>query len=314
MAIAVFSAGAPAAGNGLITEDQLNDLVLAERTFAIALADAADLFDTPAIYMPGNLTGASSVVARHRILTLGWGLSMDATAAEDTDISASSVTAADNDVTIARRALRIDETGLARSVGGAWGFEPVTLGLTMVDSFRAGRMSLLATAVASASTNITSSGTGSVDDLYDVIDSFTDSTGDPGQLIGLFKPFTLQSIRDSLRSEVGPQKERPDVQAFLAKGAEMLLGVLCFPCTRVTTAAGKYENAVLAPGAVAYDIAMPAPALGGNAIVAQLTDMPLLIEVERDASRDVWQIVANGYDGVAIREQARIRGLLGATS
>ena len=314
MAIAIFSAGAPASGNGLITEDQLNDLVLAERAFAIAMADAADLFDTPIVYMPGNLTSSGSIVARHRLLTLGWGLSMDATAAEDTDVSASSVTAADNDVTIARRSLRLDETGLARSVGSAWGFDPMVLGLTMLDSFRAGRMGLLATAAAAASTNITSSGTGSIDDLYDVIDSFMDSTGDPGQLFGMFKPFTLQSIRDSLRSEVGPQKERPDVQAFLAKGAEMLLGILCFPSTKITTAASKYENAVFAAGAIAYDVAMPSSPLGGNAVVAQPSDMPLLIEVERDASKDTWQIVANGYDGVAIREQARIRGLLGATS
>lgn len=314
MAIAVFSAGAPASGNGLITEDVLNDLALAERTFEIAMADRADLFDTPAIFMPGDLTGAGTLTARHRLLTLGWGLSMDATAAEDTDVSASSVTAADNDVVVARRSLRLDETGLARAVGAAYGFDPIVLGMTMLDSFRAGRMGALMTAVAAASTNITSSGTGSVDDLYDVIDSFMDSVGDPGQLFGVFKPFTLQSIRESLRSEVGPQKERPDVQAFLAKGAELLLGILMFPSTKVTSAASKYENAVMAPGAIAYDVAMPQQMLGGNHVVAQPTDMPLMIELERDASRDVWQIVANGYDGMAIREQARIRGFLGATS
>ena len=154
----------------------------------------------------------------------------------------------------------------------------------------------------------------SVDDLYDVIDSFMDSVGDPGQLFGLFRPFTLQAIRDSLRSEVGPQKERPDVQAFLAKGAEMLLGILMFPSTKVTSAASKYENAVMAAGAIAYDIAMPQAQLGGNTPVAQPTDMPLLIEIERSAGSDTYKIIANGYDGQAIREQARIRGLLGATS
>lgn len=314
MAIAVFSAGAPASGNGLITEDVLNDLVLAEKQFALALADAADLFDTPAVFMPGDLTGSGSIVARHRILTLGWGLTMDATAAEDTDVSASSVTAADNDVTVSRRSLRLDETGLARSVGGAWGFEPQVLGLTMVDSFRRGRMGALATAVDSSSTNVTSSGTGSVDDLYDVIDSFMDSVGDPGQLFGIFKPLAMQSIRDSLRSEVGPMQQRPDVQAFIAKGAQVLLGVLCFPSTLVVTTSSKYQNAVMAPGALAYDVAQPQGQLGGNTEIARPTDMPLLIEIERDASRDVWQIVANGYDGIAIREQARIRGLLTATS
>ncbi|MBM4369920.1 MAG: hypothetical protein FJ102_27170 [Deltaproteobacteria bacterium] len=313
MAIAVFAAGAPASGNGLVTEDQLNDLVLAERAFQLALVDTADFFDTPAIVVSDG-TGGGSLVQRHRILTMGWGLSMDATAAEDTDVSASSVTAADTDVTIARRALRIDETGLARSVGSAWGFDPIALGLTMVDSFRAGRMGALGTALAGASTNVTSTGTGSIDDLYDVIDSFTASVGDPGQLFGMLHPVTLSSIRDSLRSEVGPQKERPDIQAFLAKGAEMLLGILCMPSTKITTAAGKYENAIMAPGAIAYGIAQPQRMLGGNVVVAAPTDMPLLIELERDASRDVWQIVANGYDGLAIREQARVRGLLASTS
>jgi len=313
MAIAVFSAGAPGSGNGLVTEDQLNDLVLAERTFSLAMVDMADLFDTPVIYMTDG-TGSGSLVQRHRQLTLGWGLSMDATAAEDTSVSASSVTATKADVTIARRSLRLDETGLARAVGTDWGFDPIALGLTMVGSFRAGRMGALATAVAAATTNVTSAGTGDVDDLYDVIDSFTASTGDPGPLVGMLHPVTMASIRDSLRSEVGPGENRADFQAFLAKGAEMLLGILCFPSTKITTNAGKYENAVMAAGAVAYSIAMPQAALGGNQIVSQPSDMPLLIEVERSAGTDTYKIVANGYDGLAIREQARIRGLLAATS
>lgn len=312
MTIAIFSAGAPGSGNGLTTEDQLNDLVLAERSFALALADSADLFDTPIILMSDG-TGTGSLVQRHRQLLMGWGLSMDATAAEDTDVSASAITATDADVTIARRSLHIDETGLARAVGAAWGFDPIALGLTFADSFRAGRMGLLATAAAAASTNITSSGMGSIDDLYDIIDSFTDAVGDPGQLFGAFRPKTLQSIRDSMRSEVGPQQMRGDVQAFLAKGAEVLLGILCFQSTKITSSGGYYENAVMAPGAFAYSIAMPQAPIGGNAIVAAPTDMPLLIEVERHATSDKYKIVGNGYDGIAIREQARIRGFLGAT-
>lgn len=313
MAIAVFSAGAPGSGNGLVTEDQLNDLVLAEKTFALAMADSADLFDTPVIYFTDG-TGSGSLVQRHRLLTLGWGLSMDATAAEDTSVSASSVTAAKADVTIARRSLRIDETGLARAVGGAWGFDPISLGLTMVESFRAGRMGALGTAVAAATTNITSAGTGSVDDLFDCIDSFTSTAGDPGQLVGMLHPFTMQSIRDSLRSEVGPVSHRADVQAFLAKGAELLCGILIIPSLKITNAASKHENAIMAAGAIAYSIAMPAGNIGGNAIVAQPSDMPLSIEVERAAGTDTYKIIANGYDGLAIREPARIRGLLAATS
>lgn len=313
MAIAIFSAGAPGSGNGLVTEDQLNDLVLAERAFQLALADSADLFDTPVIYFTDG-SDSGSLVQRHRLLTLGWGLSMDATAAEDTSVSASSVTASAADVTIARRSLRLDQTGLARAVGSAWGFDPMGLGLTLQSSFRAGRMGSLATAVASPSTTVTSAGSGSVDDLYDVIDSFTTSKGDPGQLFGLLHPFTIASIRDSLRSEVGPLQMRPDVQALIGKGAEMLLGILCQPSTKITNSGGKHKNAIMAAGAIAYSVAMPKAPMGGNAVIAQPTDMPLLIEVERSAGTDTYKIIANGYDGLAIREQARIRGLAASTT
>jgi hypothetical protein len=312
MAIAIFAAGAPVSGNGLITEDALNDLVLAERSFELSMAEQVDLFDTP-IITPVDLSGTGTLTARFRQLAMGWSISMDATAAEDTDGSASSVSATDADVVIARRHLRFDETGLARAVGSAWGFDPLALGMTMGNSFRKGRMGLLATAIASASTNITSSGTGSIDDLYDVIDSFMDAVGDPGLLFGIFKPFTLQSIRDSLRSEVGPQKERPDVQAFIAKGAEVLLGIACFPYTGVTSAASKYENAVMTAGAIGYGMAMPsAPPTNGVSIIPD--GFPLRISFEGNDSRDVVELNANAYDGVVIREQARIRGLLGATS
>ena len=212
--------------------------------------------------------------------------------------------------TIARRALLVKQTGLSRAVGSAFGFDPIELGMTMASSFRAGRMGMLCTAAAAAATNITSAGTGSVDELYDCIDSFTSSTGDPGPLFALLAPLAMQSIRDSLRSEVGPLQMRADVQAVIAKGAENILGILCFPSTKVVDSTNIYQNAVFAAGALTYGIARPQAPIGGNAIVAEPTDMPLLIEVERKASTDTYAIVANGYDGIVIREAARIRGLL----
>jgi len=313
MAIAIFSAGAPASGNGLTTEDQLNDLVLAEQSFKLAMADSADIFGTSAIEMQ-NGSDAGSLVGRNRILSLGWSISMDATAAEDTDVSASSVTAAASDVTIARRALRLDETGLANAVGGAWGFSPIPLGLTMAGSFAAGRMGLFATAIAGASTNVTSAGAGSIDDLYDIIDSFTTNTGDPGMLVGCLHPFTMAAIRDSMRAEVGPQARREDVQAFLAKGAEMLLGMLIFPSTKVTNASSKHENAFMAAGALSYRYAVPKQPVGGGQVIFNDGVSPLMIEAQRDASKDTYELVANAYDGIVIREQARIRGYLASTS
>lgn len=309
MAISLFSAGQ------LVTEDMILDLTMAEQAFELALVDSADLFDTPAVFMVGgDLTGSGSLVARHRLLTLGWGISMDATAAENTDLAVTNVTPAHADVTVARRGLRMDETGLARAVGGSFGFEPVALGMTFAASFRKGRMGMLGTAIAGATTNIQSLSMGSLDDLYDAIDSFTAAVGDPGQLFGMFKSQALSSMRDSLRSEVGPLAQRADVQAFMAKGAEVLCGIVLFPSTSVTTNGGNFENAVMAPGAIAYDVVRPSPALGGNTTVLQASDMPLLIEIERAGGSDSWKILGNGYDGLAIREPARIRGVLTLTA
>jgi hypothetical protein len=297
--------------SNLVSEGLLQSLAMAEQFIALSLADTQDLFSTPVIYYVGDASGKGSNVLRHRLIGLGHSIPMTATAAETTDVSASSVSGTYADVTIARRALRLDESGLAQVVGGGFGLDPQSLGMTTVESFKAGRMAALGEAIAGASTNVTSSGTGSVDDLYDVIDTFS-ALGYSGQLIGMFKSATLASIRDSLRSEVGPVAYRGDVQAFRAMGAEEILGIACIPSTHVTSNAGKYENAVMASGAIAYGIGSPSNVLT-NANVIRPAGLPVVIDLEKNASADTLEIVANGYDGLAIREQARIVGLLAST-
>jgi len=305
MAFSAFTAA------NLVSDGLLQSLALAEQFIALTLADTQDLFNSPVIHYIGDASGKGSNVLRSRLIGLGHALPMVATAAETTDVAASSVSGITSDVTIARRALRLDESGLAQIVGGEWGFDPMALGQTMVGSFTAGRMAALGEAIAAASTNVTSSGTGSVDDLYDVIDTFA-ALGYDGPLAAMFKSPTLASIRDSLRSEVGPLSRRMDVQAFRAMGAEEILGIACLPSTHVTDAAGKYENAVMAVGAIAYGIGSPSKVIT-NVQTVRPAGLPVVIDLERDASADTVQIIGNGYDGLAIREQSRIVGLLAAT-
>lgn len=312
MAFSIFTAGTPAGGgNGLIAEGLLQSLALAEQYVAISLTDTVDMFDTPIIYYLGDANGKGSNVLRHRLIGLGWNLEMSATAAEDTDVSASSVSGTYADVTVARRAVRIDESGLAQIVGGDFGFDPQALGQTLVGSFRAGRMTALATAVAGASTNVTSAGTGDIDDLIDCIDTLK-VAGYDGPIFSLMKDATAQSIRDSVRSEVGPWQHRPDLQNYLALGAQDLMGVAVFGSSRVTDAASKYENAVMGAGAIGYGIGSPSRVVT-NVGNIRPAGIPLVIDLERNASSDTVEIVGNGYDGLAIREQARIVGLLAST-
>ena len=296
----------------IVAEGLLMDLALAEKFVQIALTDTMDLFATNVISYVGDASGAGSNVLRSRLIGLGWNLPMEATAAETTTVTASSVDGTYTDVTVARRALRLDESGLAQIVGGRLGFDPVALGQTMTDSFLAGRMGAFGVAIAAATNNITSASMGDVDDLFDIIDEFA-LNGYHGELVGALHPTTQASIRDSLRGEVGPIAYRGDVQAFRAMGVEQILGITIMPTLNVTTNAGNYENAVMAPGAIGYGIGSPNRIMTTQKTM-KAAGMPMVIDFEKDASSDNLKIIGNGYDGQSIREQARIVGLLASTT
>lgn len=306
MSFSAFTAAA------LTSANLLNSVALAERFIALSLADSMDPFNSPIVRYVGDAAGMGSAVLRHRLIGLGWSVPMDATIAENTDISATSVDPANADVTIARRALRFDESQLAQIVGSDWGFDPEVIGMTMVESFKAGRVKALATTIAGASTNITSASTGDIDDLYDVIDQFA-SVGYHGTIFGMIHPTFGSAVRDSLRSEVGPAAYRGDVQAYRALGLESLLGCVLFPSTHVISAASKYENAFMAEGAIAYGIGSTGRVLT-QVQVQRPAGLPVIIDMDIDSSAATVEIVGNGYDGQKIREQSRIVGVLSATS
>lgn len=302
----------PTSTNGLDAAGLSQAVQLAERLVFEKLADQTDIFNSPVIVTIGDVLGGGSDVLRSRFADWGWATSMDATANEDTDVSATSFDGAAVDVTVTRRALRMDETQLAQIVGGAWGFDPEAIAMRMVASFRAGRMSALATTIAGASTNVSSSSTGTLDDWLDVVDSFVDATAYSGPIVALCAPQTMQSVRDDLRAEVGPTKERLDVQMLQALGAEELYGVAAIPYTGITTSGGNYENAFMIPGAISYAVGSPSGVVT-NVQAMRPSGLPLVIDIEPNASAGTVEIIGNGYDGQAIREQARIRGFLAST-
>jgi hypothetical protein len=112
---------------------------------------------------------------------------------------------------------------------------------------------------------------------------------------------------------VGPYQQRPDLQAYIGMGAEDLLGFACFPSLQITNGGGYHENAAMLPGAIGYAIGSPSNVMT-NVQVMRPAGLPLVIDFDVDAGTATVRMIANGYDGQAIREQARIRGLLGKTS
>lgn len=309
MALALFAVGQPVSGNGLVNQGLLLQLALAERTVALSLADVADVFDSP-VFRVSDGTGTGSLVQRYRQMMLGWGLPMNPTAAENTDVAASSVDVDYGDVTIARRSLRLDQTNLALAIGGKAGFDPMAIGMTMAGSFRAGRVALAHTAAAAGANTVTGTGAGDVDDLFSVMDDFTAKIGSvPGMIFGQVAPAALAAIRNSMRSEVGPMSQRADVQAFLAAGFEQLFNFMLQGSTRVVSSGGAYKNWFALPGALGYSIASPQRLQGMGGVVSMPTDIPLRIDVEYSGGSDSYKIVANAYDGVGIVDEDRLRVL-----
>lgn len=313
MTLALFSVQDPGGGgNGLVSEGLLQSVALAERTVHLQLTDTVDLFGLPCIRMAGDIRGRGSDALRVRRAGLGWNLSMSATAAEDTELSASSVENEYDDVTVARRGLRLDETQLAEIAGGEYGFDPIDLGMTLADSFRAGRMDALATAVMGATVDVTAADQGDIDDVFDILDVFS-GRGYTGPLYGYIHPTTMGSIRDSVRAEVGPLKEREDIQALRAVGAEPLLGIGFFLDNRVVADGGNYHNAVMAVNAMEYAIGTPEPKMAANQQVRP-AGQACIIDFKWEPETSKTLIIANGYDGIAIGEDNRSVGLVCSTT
>jgi len=241
-------------------------------------------------------------------LGLGWSLSMDATAAEDTEVTPSAVADDYADVQTARRAIGLSATQKVMMVD-PFNFDPEYLARTMVPSFRAGRhKQCIATVQSFASTTVDGTAYNDIDDIFTVIDAAAALGIDPGTPITMLMRYTGQwnRIRDSIRSEVGPLGLREDMRALFDAGAfgataELLRSVRVYTTDKITAAASKYTGAWWVPGAVGYAIGNTSRIMA-NAILRD-PGVPMVVSWKEEPGSATLKLFANGYDGSAIMQE-----------
>lgn len=301
--------GNDGAGGGLIGDGLLLDVILAEQAAADMLCEAVDIYDTGAIQLMGDVDGKMSDTLRARFIGLGWNLSMDATAAEDTDVTPSNVADDTSDVVVARRALGLSFTQFAQIIDNGFTVDPMRLATSMVNSFRLGRHKALITTVQGfAATTVDGSANNDIDDVFTVMDAAAALGIVADTPITMLMRYTGQwnRIRDSIRAEVGPLGLREDMKEVfggktLGATAQILRSVNIWTTDRITAAAGTYTGAWWVPGAVGYAIGSTRRVLS-NALLRD-PGVPMVVSWKEEAGSATNKLFGNAYDGSAIRAE-----------
>lgn len=279
---------------------------------SMLLADRASLRNTGVIRSYGTVNNMGSDTKTIRLAGLAGTDTFSATAAENTDVSTTALTDSSVSIAVARAALRRDISDLADLTGFQGSdITPETLALAMVVESEQFFVSQVAAAVATASTNVGSSGVDmSVDDWFDALFQL-ELNNNEGPFTALLHPQQLADLQDSLRAEAGAMQFLPAAGELLAiKGqgyAGSFLGVDIYKSSRVTEAGGNKEGGMFGAGAIGYAEGSPNIAYGD---VVRPAASPLVVEFQRDASAATTEIVGHYYLGVAVIEQSRLVGIV----
>ena len=261
----------------------------------------------------GFVNGTGSDTARVRFAGLNGAAHFAATAAADPAESEEALTSANASIAVARAALVRNIGDLALGTGFADDISAERLAADMVASYRGYYNGLVATAIATASTDVgTSTVDMSVDDFYDAIFQLELSSV-PGPYYCMLHPRQFADFQESLRAEGGATQISPATQEMLKIAGQgfagSFAGVNVFLSSDVSSAGGNRHGAMWGQGALAHKRMIPNPPVGAGTAVAVRMD-ELLVEITRDASKGVTEVAGNAYVGVGLIEQARIVGIV----
>lgn len=281
----------------------------------VLLTDTHAMRTVPgAILDLGSVNGSGSDTKRVRYAGLDGYDAM--TAAGESDVSNTSLTDASADVAVARIALRYDLLDLAAFTGtGPGDINVDRLSASMAGAAEQGFNILLANVLDDWSTDAVDSATAmTADDGYDGTYQL-ELNSVPGPWFAALHPRQTTHLRSSLRSEVGPAQFMDATQEMLnTKGQGLMgtwLGVEWYKMTDILSASSKRQGAIWGQGALGYAHGNPnIPVGAGSAVRPVNGNQSVFVEIQRDASGGLSEIVGNSYIGVAIIEQSRGYGLI----
>ena len=291
-------------------ETDLRLAAMIGREIRSLLTDMASLRNTGAVEFLGDVSGTGSDTMRVRLAGLDGYDSFAATAAENTDVSNTSLTDASVDVAVVRAALRYDLGDLARLTGYGSDIDPFRLAASMVGSFEQYFNAILADQFASVTNSVGSTGVDlTVANWFSAVGTL-EANSVPGPFYAVLFPQQLADLQSSLRSESGPAEHISASQELInAKGpgfAGNFLGVDIYTSSDVdaVNAGADSSGCMWGAGAFGYATGSPAPAMGGTDEMRP-AGSPIVVEITRDASSAITEIVGNAYCGVALLEDSR---------
>lgn len=284
------------------------------REVGILLTHQAAIRTTGYIKYRGDVAGTLSDTMTVRQVALG-GADSFASATEIEDVANTQITDSSFNLAVTRYALVRAVSDIARltGAGGMDPGDPFVLAADMALSFEELFNSLVATAGATATSNVGTSGVDmSSDDAYDAVYTL-ELASVPGPWFAVIHPRQTADLQESLRGETGPAQWIQATQDMLSiKGQGFVgrfLNVDWFHDANITSAGGNREGFMGGFGCIEYATGTPLPILTGDVVVAP-AGSPVVVEMVREGTKALTRPVGHAYCAVSVAEQARMVGIV----
>ena len=282
------------------------DLMIEAEVRAL-LHDGASIRKSGALLFAGDVAGIGSDTMALRYSSLD-GFTEMAAVGDGSEIANSDLTNATANITVARQGLRYDLTDLASLSGLGQDIDVFRLSESMRGAFEMRFMTLLCATFSGITEQAGTSGVDlSVDDFMDAIYKL-EINNNPNDLHAILSNRQVSDLQASIRNETG------NAIAFNPAHSELLkmvgqgfvgsfMGVDIHKSSKCATSGSDVIGAMFSRGALAYAIGTPQPtAIGG---VIRPAGTPVMVELQRDASLSLTEIVGTAYVGCALVENAR---------
>lgn len=297
-------------------ETDLRLAVTLEQALMVTLTDTVSLRDVPGLIDDhGDVNGSGSDTHRVRFASLDGADHFVTTAAEDTAVAETALTDTSVDIAVVRAALVRNIGDLATATGFGQDIDAASLARDMVMSYNGYFNGLLATAGATATSNVGTAGADMThSDFLDAV--FTLEIADvPGPWFAVLHARQLADWQESLRAEGGATQ-------YMAATADMIQikgqgfagthsGVSIWRSSDVISAGGDREGFMFGAHAFGYKTASidSRAMLGAGSSLAVAVDN-IYVEITRTAASALTNIAGNAWVGLSVKEQARLVGIV----
>jgi hypothetical protein len=271
------------------------------------LHDGASIRNSGALIFAGDIAGMGSDTIALRYSSLDGYTPMGAQA-DGTELTSSNLTNVTANIAVARQGLRYDLTDLASLSGFGSDIDVFRLAESMRGAFESRFMTLLCATFAGVTAQAGTTGVAlSVDDFMDSIYAL-ELANNPGDLACVLAPRQVADLQASIRNETGNAIAFNPAQSEILKMVGQgfigsFMGVDIHKSSKCAEVGADVIGAMWSRGAFGYALGTPQPlAVGG---VIRPAGTPVMVELQRDASLSLTEVVGTAYVGCALVEDAR---------